>query len=51
MDPGFPRGGIERVFAQYDRITSHRPPDHDMHQDEPEAKEPEAKEPPHVPGD
>ena len=28
MDPGFPRGkgGIERVFAQYDRITSRRPP-------------------------
>ena len=47
MDPGFPRGGIERVFAQYDRITSHHPPDHEMHKDEPEAK----KDPPHVPGD
>jgi hypothetical protein len=47
MDPGFPRGGIERVFAQYDRITSHHPPDHEMHKDEPEAN----KEPPHVPGD
>ena len=47
MDPGFPRGGIERAFAQYDRITSHHPPDHEMHKDEPEAK----KDPPHVPGD
>ena len=47
MDPGFPRGGIERAFAQYDRITSHHPPDHEMHKDEPEAK----KDPPHAPGD
>ena len=47
MDPGFPRGGIERVFAQYDHITSHHPPDHEMHKDDPEAN----KEPPQVPGD
>lgn len=47
MDPGFPRGGIERVFAQYDRITLHHPPDHEMHKDDPEAN----KEPPQVPGD
>ena len=49
MDPGFPKGGIERVFAQYDRITSHRPPEHEM-QAEPKAKEPEATEM-HVLGD
>ena len=45
MDPGFPRGkgGIERIFAQYDRITSRRPPEREM-QAEPKAKEPEATE-------
>ena len=45
MDPGFPKGGIERVFAQYDRIMLHRPPEHDMQ------AEPQANETQPVPGD
>ena len=33
MDLAIPRGGLERVFAQYDTILSHHPP---MHPSEPE---------------
>ena len=41
MDPGFPKGGIERVFAQYDRITSHRPPqEHPFKEQNPPDDEP-----------
>ena len=43
MDPGFPRGGIERVFAQYDRITSHHPPEEAHEENKPDAPKDQPK--------
>lgn len=46
MDSALPPGGLDRVFAQYDHIVSHRPGDPSTAPEEPPANEPPADEPP-----